>query len=217
MTTHQFRTLLDKHRLMPAIVMEDAAQAVALGKAFLAAGLPILEITFRTAAAADVIRELATKLPDMCVGAGTVLTLAQLDQAVAAGAAFIVAPGLNPDIVKAAQSKGLPVIPGVMTPSEIEQAMGLGLDLVKFFPAEAAGGVKALDAYRGPYPNMRFMPTGGVGPDNMLDYLSRPNVAACGGSWMAPEKLLRQGQFSDITELSVAAVAQVRTLSAGKA
>jgi len=193
-------------RLVPVIVINDATKAVPLAKALCDGGLPCAEVTFRTPQAADAIRAIANELPDMLLGAGTVLTTAQVDQAVAAGAKYIVAPGLNPDVVKYCQSKNIPMLPGVCTPSEVEQGLALGLDALKFFPAEAAGGVNMLKALAGPYGGVKFMPTGGITQKNLKEYLSVKSVFACGGSWMVKDELITAGDFAKITDLTREAV-----------
>ena len=189
-------------RLVPVIVINDAKNAVPLAKALCDGGLPCAEVTFRTAAAADAIRAIADAVPDMLLGAGTVLTPAQVDQALAAGAKYIVAPGLNPDVVRYCQEKGVPMLPGVCTPSEVEQGLALGLEALKFFPAEAAGGVNMLKSLAGPYGGVKFMPTGGITPKNLKDYLAVKSVFACGGSWMVKDELIASGDFAQITELT---------------
>ena len=190
--------------IIPVIALDDAGDAAPLAEALLNGGISCAEVTFRTAAAEETIRKISEDYPEMLVGAGTVLTTEQADSAVAAGAKFIVSPGLNPVTVKYCQAKGVPVIPGIMTPSEIELALSLGLTEVKFFPAEAAGGVKMIKALSAPYGNV--MPTGGISPANMEDYLSFPKVFACGGSWMVKKDLIHAGAFGQITELCRQAV-----------
>ena len=213
--------------IIPVIALDDAGDAAPLAEALLNGGISCAEVTFRTAAAEETIRKISEDYPEMLVGAGTVLTTEQADSAVAAGAKFIVSPGLNPVTVKYCQAKGVPVIPGIMTPSEIELALSLGLTEVKFFPAEAAGGVKMIKALSAPYGNVRFMPTGGlamikamaapynmlkfmptggISPANMEDYLRFPKVFACGGSWMVKKDLIQAGAFDRITELCRQAV-----------
>lgn len=198
--------------LVPVVVMDDADDAPALGQALLAGGLPCAEITFRTTAAADAIRLLTAECPKMLVGAGTVLTVAQAETAVAAGARFIVTPGFDALVVDWCLAHEVPVIPGVMTPTEINMALNKGLNLLKFFPAEAAGGVKALQAIGGPYRDVKFMPTGGITAVNLPDYLRLPLVHACGGSWMVAPTLINGGQFDQITRLTAEAVAIVRQI-----
>ncbi len=192
--------------IVPVIALDDAADAAPLAEALLKGGISCAEVTFRTAAAEETIRKMSEEYPEMLVGAGTVLTTEQADRAAAAGAKFIVSPGLNPVTVKHCQEKEIPVIPGIMTPSEIELALSLQLTEVKFFPAEAAGGIKMIKAMSAPYGNVRFMPTGGISLANMEDYLSFQKVFACGGSWMVKKDLIQAGAFEQITELSRQAV-----------
>lgn len=190
-----------KRPIIPVIVIEDAEDAVPLAEAILAGGIDVIEITFRTAAAADAIARIARACPQMLVGAGTVLTPEQADRAVDAGARFGLAPGLNPDVVKRFQARGGLFVPGVMTPSEIEQGLTLGCKLLKFFPAGAAGGTAMLKALAGPYASqgVQFCPTGGVNLENMMEYLSLPVVAAIGGSWLATKQQIAGKDWSGIT------------------
>jgi 2-dehydro-3-deoxyphosphogluconate aldolase/(4S)-4-hydroxy-2-oxoglutarate aldolase len=192
--------------LVPVIKIDDAKDAAPLAKALYEGGLPCAEVTFRTAAAAEAIAEMVKACPDMLVGAGTVLTTAQVDEAVAAGAKFIVSPGLNPTVVKYCVDKNIPVMPGINNPSGIEQAMELGLKVVKFFPAEPSGGLNMLKAMAAPYGGVRFMPTGGISPANVGDYLAWNRIIACGGSWMVPPKMLAEGNFEGIKRLAREAV-----------
>jgi 2-dehydro-3-deoxyphosphogluconate aldolase/(4S)-4-hydroxy-2-oxoglutarate aldolase len=192
--------------LVPVIKIDDAKDAAPLAKALYEGGLPCAEVTFRTAAAAEAIAEMVKACPDMLVGAGTVLTTAQVDEAVAAGAKFIVSPGLNPTVVKYCVDKDIPVMPGINNPSGIEQAMELGLKVVKFFPAEPSGGLNMLKAMAAPYGGVRFMPTGGISPANVGDYLAWNRIIACGGSWMVPPKMLAEGNFEGIKRLAREAV-----------
>lgn len=192
--------------LIPVIKIEDASQAEPLAKALCAGGLPAAEVTFRTAAAKEAIAKMAKACPEMLVGAGTVLTTAQVDEAVEAGAQFIVSPGLNPKVVSYCLEKGVPVLPGCATPSDMETAIELGLSVVKFFPAEANGGIKAIKAMAAPYGQLRFMPTGGINEKNLLDYLSFPKIIACGGSFMVPDAMLKAGDYAGITQLTRKAV-----------
>ncbi len=192
--------------IVPVIALNDAKDASALAGALCRGGLPCAEITFRTAAAEESIRIMSREYPDMIIGAGTVLTTEQADIAVAAGAKFIVSPGLNPEVVKHCVSKGYPIVPGCATPSEIEMAMSLGLDTVKFFPAEAAGGLNMIKAMSAPYGKIKFMPTGGVNEKNINDYLSFSKVFCCGGSWMASSKMISEGKFDEIEKLTRDAV-----------
>ncbi len=195
--------------VIPVIKIEDAGDAVLLAEALCKGGLPAAEITFRTAAAAEAIRSIHAAFPEMLLCAGTVLTPAQADEAVEAGAQFVVSPGLNPAVVSHCIEKGIPVIPGCMTPSDIERALSFGLSVVKFFPAEAAGGLAAIKAMAAPYSQLRFMPTGGINADNLGSYLSFPKILCCGGSFMVPESRLKAHDFAGITALTAAAVRAV--------
>lgn len=188
--------------IIPVVVLEDAKDAKPLGEALMKGGLPAAEVTFRTEAAEESIRILSKEFPDMLVGAGTVLTTEQADRAMAAGAKFIVAPGFNPTVVKHCMEKGYPVTPGVQTPGEMEQAMEMGLDFVKFFPAEPAGGLKMIKAVAAPYVGLKFMPTGGINKDNVRDYLAYDRIVACGGTWMVKGDLIKAGDFEKIEELT---------------
>lgn len=194
--------------VVPVIAIEKVEDALPLADALLQGGLPIVEITFRTAAAAEVIRRIARERPQLVVGAGTVLTPANLEAAKASGAAFAVAPGLNPQIVKQAQQMGLPFVPGVATPSDIEQGLALGCKLLKFFPAEALGGVPMIEALSAPYKHtgVRFMPTGGVNTGNLEAYLKLDTVAAVGGTWIAKKDDLTAGKWDDIRQRCKAAL-----------
>lgn len=189
---------LSELKLIPMVVMDKAEHSNAFADALVKGGLPIAEITFRTSAAEAAIRAMA-KRDDVIVGAGTVLTTEQADRAIDAGAQFIVAPGTNPQVVEHVLLRGLPMVPGVVTPSEIELATSLGATVLKFFPAEAMGGIATLKALVGPYPEVRFIPTGGITPEMVPQYLQLPMVVACGGSWMAPRDLLAAGRFDEIT------------------
>lgn len=192
--------------IVPVVKLDDAKDAVPLAKALCEGGLPCAEITFRTAAAEEAIRAIRRACPDMLLGAGTVLTTDQVDRAVAAGAAFIVSPGLNPKVVRHCVDKGIPVTPGTSCPSDVEQAIELGLDVVKFFPAEAAGGVAMIKAMAAPYVGMKFLPTGGVNAKNLNDYLSYDRILACGGSWMVKSDLINAGEFGKIRDMTREAV-----------
>ncbi len=196
-------------RIVPVVVLDKAEWAVPLAEALLKAGLDVMEITFRTAAAEAAIRAIVGRFPKMCVGAGTLLTTEQVQRAAGAGARFGVAPGLNPKTVQAAAQAGLPMVPGVMTPTELEAAMDLGCRTLKFFPAEAAGGVKMLKALVGPYGHtgVKFVPTGGIDLKNMRDYLAIPAVAAIGGSWMVEKKLIAEARWAEIETLTRDALA----------
>ena len=200
---------LAKMRLVPIVVMDHAEHATAFGDTLVAGGLPIAEVTFRTPAAEGSVRILA-KRGDLLVGAGTILTTEQADRAIDAGAQFLVAPGTNPAVVEHVVMRGVPMVPGIATPSEIELAISLGAAALKFFPAETMGGVAALKAFAGPFPDARFVPTGGITRETLPNYLKLKCVIACGGSWMAPRDLLATGKFSEIGEL----VAQAKKLIA---
>ena len=189
---------LYEYGVVPVIVLSDPAQAEPLGEALLAGGLPVAEITFRSDAALDGIRTMARLYPQLLLGAGTVLTVDQAQAAVDAGAAFIVTPGFNPTVVDHCLDQGTPVYPGISGTGEIEAAISRGLDVVKFFPAEALGGVAMLKALSGPYRNLRFMPTGGITLANLHDYLTLPQVIACGGSWLVPSDALASGDYGKI-------------------
>lgn len=197
-------------RIVPVVKLEKAEDAKDLAGALVRGGIPCAEVTFRTDAAAEAIRRMSESYPDMLVGAGTVLKTEQVDAAIGAGAKFIVSPGLNPKIVRYCQEKGIPVYPGVATASEIEQALELGLSVVKFFPAEVNGGVKAIKALSAPYFQLRFMPTGGISQENIGSYLSCPQVIACGGSWMVKESLIAEKKYDEIEALCKEAVEQIR-------
>jgi 2-dehydro-3-deoxyphosphogluconate aldolase/(4S)-4-hydroxy-2-oxoglutarate aldolase len=196
--------------VVPVVALTLVSHAIPLAEALLAAGLPCVEITFRTDAAATAIEAVRSRFPEMLVGAGTVLTTAQADAAIGAGALFVVTPGFNPVVVDHCIARGMPITPGVATPSEIEQAYSRDLRLVKFFPAGAMGGVPYLKAVAGPYPMMRFLPTGGVTIDNLPDYLALKTVTACGGTWLCKSDLLEQRQFGAIRQFAREAVAVVR-------
>lgn len=199
------------NRIIPVVVINRADHAVALGEALVTGGIPIAEVTFRTDAAPEAIRRMSAN-PDLLVGAGTVLTPAQVDQAVDAGARFIVSPGFSAAVVKRAQQHGLPVFPGAVTPSEIMAALDLGLTTIKFFPANVYGGPAALKALGAPFPQVRFIPTGGVSAENLAAYLSLPNVAAVGGSWMVPAGAVDAGDMDTIRALCAEASAAVASL-----
>ncbi len=197
---------ISKIGIVPVVKIDRAEDALPLAKALCAGGLPCAEVTFRTDAAAEAIRIMTTNFPNMCVGAGTVLNAAQVDAAVEAGSKFIVSPGLNPKTVQYCQEKGVPITPGTSNPSDIEQAIELGLDVVKFFPAEQAGGLAMIKAMSAPYVNMKFMPTGGINAKNLTSYLDFPKIIACGGSWMVPGDLINEGAWDKIEQLTREAV-----------
>lgn len=192
-------------RIIPVVVIHQADRAEALGEALVAGGIPVAEVTLRTAAALAAIRRLSAN-EDLLVGAGTVLTAHQVDQAAEAGAEFIVSPGFSAAVVRRAQQHGLPVFPGAVTPTEIMAALDLGLTTLKFFPANVYGGPAALKALGAPFPQVRFVPTGGVSTGNLADYLSLPSVAAVGGSWMVPTDAIDAGDTTTIRRLCAEAV-----------
>jgi len=197
-------------KIVPVIALERAEDAVPLGEALLQSGIPAAEITFRTAAAIDAIRRLRDALPDILIGAGTVLNAAQAKAAQQAGADFIVSPGFNPNTVKACQDMDIAITPGINNPMAIEAALELGIRTVKFFPAEASGGIPMLKALLAPYAMLQVMPTGGIGAKNIRDYLALPNVIACGGSWMVEKSLLAARNWEEVARLSREAVALLR-------
>ncbi len=192
--------------IVPVVKLNKAEDAVPLGQALMKGGLPCAEVTFRTACAREAIAAMAKAFPDMLIGAGTVLTTEQVDEAVAAGAKFIVSPGFNPKVVQYCLDKNVLIIPGINNPSGIEQALEMGLDTVKFFPAEQSGGLEMIKAMSAPYGKMKFMPTGGINPKNMLSYLANPKILACGGSWMVNGDLIEAGRFDEIEKLCREAV-----------
>lgn len=202
----KIETYISELGVVPVVVIHDVKDAVPLADALVAGGLPCAEVTFRTEAAERSIRLMGEKYPDMLVGAGTVLTIDQVDRAVSAGARFIVSPGFDPEIVDHCLEKDIPVFPGCITPSEVAQAVKRGLKIVKFFPAEQAGGLQMIKAMAAPYTTMRFMPTGGIGVKNLKTYLECDKVAACGGSWMVKRDLIEAGEFDKICELTREAV-----------
>ena len=192
--------------IVPVIKIEDIEKAVPLAKALVAGGIPVAEVTFRAARADEAIAKIAAEVPEMLVGAGTVLTVEQAQKAIDAGAKFIVSPGFNPKVVAFCVEKGIPITPGTNNPSDMEAAMEFGLEVVKFFPAEASGGVNYLKAVSGPYGNLKFIPTGGINAKNMNDYLSQKFIIACGGSWMVKSDMIAAGDFDGITALCKEAV-----------
>ena len=203
---------IEKIGIVPVVVLNDAKDAEPLAKALVNGGLPCAEVTFRTEAAEESIRIMSEKYPEMLVGAGTVLTTEQVDRAVAAGAKFIVSPGLNPKVVTYCLGKNIPGTPGTQTPSEMEQALELGLDVVKFFPAEPAGGLKMIKAVAAPYTTLKFMPTGGINLDNVEEYLKYDRILACGGSWMVKGELVSAGKFDEIEKMTRDAADMVKRI-----
>lgn len=196
--------------IVPVVVLNDVKDAEPLAQALCDGGLPCAEVTFRTDAAEESIRRMTESYPNMLVGAGTVLTIDQVDRAVAAGAKFIVSPGLNPKIVKYCNEKGVLIIPGCANPSDVEQAIENGLSVVKFFPAEQAGGLNYIKAIAAPYTGLKFMPTGGINPKNVRSYLAYDKILACGGSWMVKGDLVQAGEFDKVRELVKEAVEIVK-------
>ena len=200
---------IEKIGVLPVIKIEDAKNAVPLAKAIVDGGLPAAEVTFRTAAAEDSIRAITEAYPDILVGAGTVLTVEQARSAISAGAKFIVAPGLNPTVVDFCLEQGILMMPGIATPTELEAAMSKNLKVVKFFPAEAIGGLKYLKSMSAPYGGIKFIPTGGINAGNILDYLEFEKVLSCGGSWMVKTDMIANQEFGKITKLVAEAVALI--------
>lgn len=198
--------------VVPVVVLEEVKDAEPLADALVKGGLACAEVTFRTEAAEESIRIMTDKYPDMLVGAGTVLTKEQVDKAIAAGAKFIVSPGFDPEIVTYCMDKNIPVLPGVVTPSEAAQAVKCGLNVVKFFPAEQFGGVSTIKALAAPYTMLKFMPTGGVSVDNLKDYLSCDKIVCCGGSWMVKGDMIKSGAFDKIAEMTKQAVELARSI-----
>lgn len=192
--------------IVPVIKIDNIETALPLAEALISAGLPVAEVTFRTAQAEESIKRIVKAYPDMLVGAGTVLSIEQVDKAVNAGAKFIVTPGFNPKVVSYCISNGITVIPGTSSPSDMEAALEFGLDVVKFFPAEQSGGVEYLKAVGGPYTTLKFIPTGGINAKNLNSYLSQKNVVACGGSWMVKSDLIDAGDFDTIKKLTIEAI-----------
>ncbi len=203
---------IQKMGVVPVVVLNDAKDAAPLAKALVEGGLPCAEVTFRTDAAEESIRIMASEFPEMLVGAGTVLTIEQVDRAVLAGAKFIVSPGFDPEIVDYCIEKNIPIYPGCITPSEIAQAVKRGLKVIKFFPAEQFGGVSTIKALAAPYTGIKFMPTGGVSAKNLESYLSFNRIVACGGSWMVKGDLVKAGKFDEIKVLVEEAVQLVENI-----
>lgn len=201
--------------VVPVVKIDDSKDAAALAAALRNGGLNCAEITFRTSAAEESIKLISEKFPDMLIAAGTVLTPEQADKAMNAGAKFIVSPGLNPEVVEHCKKKGYPIIPGVCTPTEIEKALSLGLTYLKFFPAEAAGGVKMIKSLAAPYTMVKFMPTGGINTSNLKDYLACKAIFACGGSWMVPSDKIASGDFDEIENLTKEAVKLLKEIKNG--
>jgi len=207
------REVLKKAAVVPVITINHLAEAVPLARALIAGGIPVLEVTLRTAAALEAIRLIRAEVPDAIVGAGTVLSLEDLKKAVDAGSEFIITPGITDSLLEAGVNCGVPFIPGIATVSELMRCRDKGLRTLKFFPAEANGGAAALKAFAGPFADMTFCPTGGIGPANIAAYLSLPSVLSVGGSWIVPNKQIAAGEWEDITRLaseSVRLVSEMR-------
>ena len=196
----------ERAKLVPVVALDDPAAAVPVARALLAGGLDVMELVLRTPAAVESVRAVAANVPDMLVGAGTVLSTEQAESAVDAGATFLVSPGTNPKVVAWSTARGVPIVPGVATATEVEAALELGLTRLKLFPAEAVGGAKLLKALAGPYQHVRFMPTGGVTQTNMHDYLGLPSVFCCGGTWLVPADALARADYAAVEALARAAV-----------
>jgi 2-dehydro-3-deoxyphosphogluconate aldolase/(4S)-4-hydroxy-2-oxoglutarate aldolase len=201
--------------VVPVIAINDVEKALPLARALKAGGIPCAEVTFRTAQGEEAIRRIAAEMPDVLLGAGTVLTVEQVDKAVAAGARFVVSPGFNPKVVARCQEKGIPVTPGCSSPSDMEKALEFGLDVVKFFPAEQSGGLDFIKAVAAPYTTLKFMPTGGINAGNITKYLAYDRIVACGGSWMVTADLLNAGSFDEITRLCKQAMLTVHGFELG--
>lgn len=201
---------LEELRVLPVVKLERAEDAVPLAKALTAGGIPAAEITFRTACAEEAIKTISTRFPDLLVGAGTVLSRGQADAAIRAGAKFIVSPGLDVSVVRFCQEEGVPVFPGCATATEVQQAIALGLTTLKFFPAESSGGLRTIKALSAPFPQIRWMPTGGIGLGNLKEYLAFPKVVACGGSYLVRGADIAAGNWEAVTELCRRTVAVVR-------
>lgn len=203
---------IGSYGVVPVVVLNDTKDALPLAKALVEGGLAVAEVTFRTAAAEESIRIMAEAYPEMLVGAGTVLTVEQVDRAVNAGAKFIVSPGFDPEIVDYCISKNIPVYPGTVTPSEVAQAVKRGLTVCKFFPAENYGGLSTIKALAAPYTMVKFMPTGGVNLNNLRAYLESDKIAACGGTWMVKGDMIKAGQFDEIKKITADAAAMVKEI-----
>lgn len=202
--------VIKAHRLLPVIEIQDVAQAEPLAAALMAGGLPVAEVTFRSKAAPEAVR-LMRKTAGLCVGAGTIINVEQAELAISSGAQYLVSPGCFPKVIAYAKSKGIPIFPGIATPTDIGTALECGIDVVKFFPAEAYGGLNTLKSLSGPFPQVRFVPTGGISEKNLASYLAHPKVLACGGSWMVEKSLLNEGKWDEVRTRVAAAVALVKS------
>ncbi len=209
---HEMIEKLAKYVLVPVIKIDRVEDAVPLCRTLKEGGLPVAEITFRTDAAEESIRRVNKEYPDILLGAGTVLTVDQVKRAVDAGAGYIISPGFSRSVVEYCGKNNIAVTPGAITPTEIQYLIEYGLDVAKFFPAEQAGGVNMIKALAAPFPQMKFIPTGGISAKNVLDYLAFKKVVACGGSWMVKDDLIKAGEFDKIRELVVEAVKLVKSI-----
>ncbi|MDE0572908.1 bifunctional 4-hydroxy-2-oxoglutarate aldolase/2-dehydro-3-deoxy-phosphogluconate aldolase [Demequina sp. B12] len=204
---------LSQHRLLPVVVASGEPEGLGTADALESGGLPVAEFTFRVPGAADALAAVRAKRPDILAGAGTIINVDQVDQAVAAGAQYLVSPGISDDVVRRATSHGIPIVPGVATPTDIMRALDLGIDTVKLFPAAALGGLSTLAALAAPFPDVTFVPTGGIGPTNAADYLAHRSVIAVGGSWMVQRSAISHGDWNAITEATQEAVAAIAALT----
>lgn len=202
---------MQEHKLIPVAIVENARDSIQLGQALVEAGLPIVEITFRTEAAEASILRLAKEMPDLLVGAGTVLKVDQVKKAIRAGAKFIVTPGFNPTVVDYCVKHKIPMTPGVNAPTMIEWALERGLNVLKFYPADLSGGTKMLKILEGPYPDVKFVPTGGINNETLIEYLKLSNVIACGGSWIVKKELISAGKFDEIKKLTKEVVSLIKS------
>lgn len=207
--------IMSRAPVIPVISIDDPAKAVPLARALVAGGLPVLEITFRTDAAFEAVERVVAEVPEALVGVGTVRRATDLERARELGARFVVTPGLTAELIDAAGDISLPLLPGVMTPSEVMRALDAGYSDLKLFPAAAAGGLTMLKALAGPFPDVRFCPTGGVGPRNLVDYLSLGNVTCVGGSWVTPAAAVAEGDWTSVSELARAACDQAKSVRQG--
>ena len=200
-TISEIKDIFHDIGIIPVVVIDDEKDALPLAEALIKGGLPAAEVTFRTEAAAGAIKLMKQNFPELLVGAGTILNREQFDRAIEAGAEFIVSPGFDPELVKYSLEKDFPYVPGTQTPGEMQQALALGLDFVKFFPAEPAGGIKMIKAIAAAYTKLSFMPTGGINAENVRDYLTYDRIVCCGGSWMVKKDLIASGNFEEIERL----------------
>ncbi len=204
---------IGKYRIVPVIVIDDADDSIPLAQALIESGLPIAEVTFRTKTAKESIEKIAKMFPEMYLGAGTVLTVEQVKNAVESGAKYIVSPGINLKVVEYCCTENIPMIPGIATPTEIGMALEFNMEVVKYFPAEPLGGINYLKAISAPYDNLRFIPTGGIDEKNIITYLQFPKVLACGGSWMVKSDLIKNKKFNEIKNLAIEALKIVKSVN----